>query len=51
MHIAALLNENNKIFYESIEDILDQADEVDKKFLQVIRDLCECDRNWIILLV
>lgn len=34
LHIAALLDENNKVFYESIDDVLDQADEVDKKFLQ-----------------
>ena len=36
LHIAALLTpEFQKTFYDSIEDILDQADEVDKKFLQV----------------
>jgi len=36
LHIAAKLSENNKPFYENIEDILDQADEVDKVMLQVI---------------
>ena len=35
LHIAAKLEENNKPFYDSIEDILDQADEVDKIMLQV----------------
>lgn len=34
LHIAALLSENNKVFYDSIEDVLDQADEVNKVFLQ-----------------
>lgn len=34
LHIAAKLSEQNKPFYESIEDILDQADEVDKVMLQ-----------------
>jgi len=34
LHIATLLGENSKVFYDSIEDILDQADEVDKKYLQ-----------------
>jgi oligosaccharyltransferase complex subunit delta (ribophorin II) len=34
LQIATLLSENNKVFYDNIEDILDQADEVDKKYLQ-----------------
>lgn len=35
LHIATLLTpEYQKTFYDTIEDILDQADEVDKKFLQ-----------------
>lgn len=34
LHIASKLAENNKPFYESIEDILDQADEVDGVLLQ-----------------
>lgn len=34
LHIAAKLSDSNKPFYESIEDILDQADEVDKVMLQ-----------------
>lgn len=35
LHIASVLAENNKVFYDNIEDILDQADEVDKTSLQV----------------
>ncbi len=35
LHIAAKLAENNKPFYDSIEDILDQADEVDGTQFQV----------------
>jgi oligosaccharyltransferase complex subunit delta (ribophorin II) len=31
---AQLASENQKVFYDTIEDILDQADEVDKKYLQ-----------------
>lgn len=34
LHIASVLAENNQVFYDSIEDILDQADEVDKTSLQ-----------------
>lgn len=34
MHIANLLSEGQKTFFDNIEDILEQADEVDKKFLQ-----------------
>lgn len=34
LHIASLLSEGQKTFFDTIEDILDQADEVDKKFLQ-----------------
>lgn len=34
LHIAAKLSDSNKAFYESIEDILDQADEVDGVSLQ-----------------
>ena len=34
LNIAYVLNENEKPFYNNIEDLLDQADEVDKKFLQ-----------------
>ena len=34
LHIAAALSEGQKQFYDTIEDILDQADEVDKKYLQ-----------------
>lgn len=35
LHIATLLTaEHQKTFYDTIEDIVDQADEVDKKFLQ-----------------
>jgi len=34
LHIASQLTENQKQFFDSIEDILDQADEVDKKYLQ-----------------
>jgi hypothetical protein len=30
-----LTAEHQKTFYDTIEDIVDQADEVDKKFLQV----------------
>lgn len=37
LQIATLLGENQKVFYDNIEDILDQADEVDKKYLQVNR--------------
>jgi len=38
MHIATLLsNEEAKKFYDNIEDILEQADEVDKVYLQVIK--------------
>ena len=37
LHIAYLLsNEDAKKFYDNIEDILEQADEADKTFLQVI---------------
>jgi hypothetical protein len=35
LHIASVLTEGQKQFFDSIEDILEQADEVDKKFLQV----------------
>lgn len=34
LQIASRLSENQKVFYDNIEDILEQADEVDKKFLQ-----------------
>lgn len=34
LNIAYYLNENEKPFYNNIEDLLDQADEVDKNFLQ-----------------
>ncbi|CAF0949106.1 unnamed protein product [Brachionus calyciflorus] len=34
LHIASLLSEGQKTFYDNIEDLLEQADEVDKKFLQ-----------------
>lgn len=34
LHIATLLPENQKTFFDNIEDLLDQADEVDKKYLQ-----------------
>jgi len=34
LQIATLLSENQKAFYDNIEDILEQADEVDKKYLQ-----------------
>lgn len=34
LHIASLLSEGQKTFYDTIEDILEQADEVDKKYLQ-----------------
>lgn len=37
LQIATLLSENQKAFYDNIEDILEQADEVDKKYLQVNR--------------
>jgi hypothetical protein len=38
LHIGASLTADDeaKKFYSSVEDILDQADEVDKKLLQVI---------------
>ena len=37
LHIASLLsNEDAKKFYDNIEDVLEQADEADKTFLQVI---------------
>lgn len=29
-----MLSENHKVFFDTIEDILEQADEVDKKYLQ-----------------
>jgi oligosaccharyltransferase complex subunit delta (ribophorin II) len=34
LHIASELTEGQKVFYDSIEDILEQADEVDDKYLQ-----------------
>ncbi len=34
LQIATLLPENQKTFFDNIEDLLEQADEVDKKYLQ-----------------